>query len=172
MLPGFACQQRRLSKKAFRNFLLSSYLVKFMQKLPYILLSLFHPRGQLMILYTDSCPVPARQQRRLLKQASKNLISVFSALGCYASRSDLGLPHDWARVKRWLSHNSTKFVFQPSTVQLRKKKCPEVPSLLNYNAPPRKLSGTSSQATRCRKTQKQSLMSVFSKRKYLVYKAA
>jgi hypothetical protein len=54
------------------------------------------------------------------------------------SRRDLGLPDDWSRVKKWL--NNTVYCFRASQqiIPERIKKCPEIPSLQNYNAPPPK----------------------------------
>lgn len=52
------------------------------------------------------------------------------------TRTELGLPEDWSRVKRWLSHRSTNFNRPPTNIPQRKKKCPEIPSLLAYNVPP------------------------------------
>ncbi len=52
------------------------------------------------------------------------------------TRQTLGLPDDWSRVKKWL--NNTVYCFRASQqiIPERVKKCPEVPTLQNYNAPP------------------------------------
>ncbi len=52
------------------------------------------------------------------------------------TRRALGLPDDWNRVKKWL--NNTVYCFRASQqiIPERVKKCPEVPTLQNYNALP------------------------------------
>jgi hypothetical protein len=54
------------------------------------------------------------------------------------TRRALGLPDDWSRVKKWL--NNTVYCFRASQqiIPERVKKCPEVPTLQNYNVPPPK----------------------------------
>jgi hypothetical protein len=59
---------------------------------------------------------------------------VFS--GGFWNRVKSGIPQSWGRIQKWFDKSSTIFFPTQAPPQVFSKKCPEVPSLTNYNLPP------------------------------------